>query len=348
MHSEDLPTALSNRPSAAKVSPAPAGPTEDVERPAARRPRLELTATQILAGVAASVTAAILGSRLGVAGTVVGAALASGISIAAGAVFAHSIHATRHGMRRVVDRLRPDSTATPATARAARPRVGASRHSAPTRSAGPVRRPWWSGLAVGVVATVLVFAGALALITGIEVVKGSPLSGGAAGGLSVLGGASAGGSDPDGGPRSTTPATSGSASGATTAGDANHPVADPTTSAASSTPSAPPSDSPTGTAGAAGATAGSAAAGSAARGGAGLTGIGSDAPTTAGTSGAAAGGTRPTGVDPTTTAPTTGPPGVTATTTAGAAASSGTAADGSGASAGTDPVTTPAPSSSAR
>jgi hypothetical protein len=224
---DDPSAAVSNRPTAAKTNPEPK-PADEAGRAAAdtERPRLQLTATQILAGIAASVTAAILGSRLGVAGTVLGAALASGISITGSAVYAHSIRATRHRVRQAVNRWRPEGAVVArsndpfALTRAqvvvgrgvafwrSRPRaravalspgapVGRPRRSAPTRSTGPTRRPWWAGLAVGIVGTAVVFGAALALVTGIEVVKGSPLSGGATGGLSVLGGSRAGGSVPD-------------------------------------------------------------------------------------------------------------------------------------------------------
>ncbi len=152
MHTEDLPAGLANRPSATKTSPE-APSTTDPDRPSDReRPRLDLTASQILAGVAASVTAAVLGSRLGVAGTVLGAALASGVSIAAGAVYAHSIRATRHQVRRVVGRLRPDATdaaQSPATDAAQSPAAAADPHpvGGPRRSrAHPGGRPGQTAL----------------------------------------------------------------------------------------------------------------------------------------------------------------------------------------------------------
>ena len=53
--------------------------------------RLSLSATQVLASMAAAVTAAFLGSRLGVAGTVIGAGLASVVTVVGSAVFGHSL-----------------------------------------------------------------------------------------------------------------------------------------------------------------------------------------------------------------------------------------------------------------
>ena len=58
-----------------------------------------------------------------------------------------------------------------------------------------------TGLLVGVAATAAIFAGSLAAVTVVETVKGSPLSGGDSGGLSVLGGS---GSDTDPGTIPTT------------------------------------------------------------------------------------------------------------------------------------------------
>ena len=55
-----------------------------------------LSATQVTASMAAAVTAALVGSRLGVAGTVIGAGLASVISVVGGAVIGHSILSPAH------------------------------------------------------------------------------------------------------------------------------------------------------------------------------------------------------------------------------------------------------------
>ncbi len=70
--------------------------------PLTGRPRLELSLTQILGGAGAAVTAAFLGSRLGVAGTLIGAALASIISVVGGAVYTTSIKATRHRVTQAI------------------------------------------------------------------------------------------------------------------------------------------------------------------------------------------------------------------------------------------------------
>jgi hypothetical protein len=56
--------------------------------------QLDLSATQIVGGALAAMTAAALGSRLSVAGTIVGAALASIIAAVAGSLYTASLRRT--------------------------------------------------------------------------------------------------------------------------------------------------------------------------------------------------------------------------------------------------------------
>src|SRR6478752_844039 len=76
--------------------------------------RLGLSVVQIVASTAAAVTAALLGSRLGVAGTLTGAALASIVSAVGAAVYGHSLLATRRQVTKALRRVRPVG-ATPAS-----------------------------------------------------------------------------------------------------------------------------------------------------------------------------------------------------------------------------------------
>src|SRR6478609_5913722 len=79
----------------------------DTALPAAEEAqRLSLSATQIMASMAAAVTAAIVGSTLGVAGTVIGAGLASVISVVGSAIIGHSILLTRKQVKRAVLQVR--------------------------------------------------------------------------------------------------------------------------------------------------------------------------------------------------------------------------------------------------
>jgi hypothetical protein len=179
----------------APIPPDAAEPGDEVLDP----PTFQLSVTQLLATAAAAVTAAVLGSRLGVAGTLIGAALASSVSMIAAAVYSHSLATAAYRVK--VARVHTEAAADllPAASRAwgqvpPAPAPGGAPPVAPTASREPLGSPrpgrsrWWAA-GLGVVAACAL---ALLTVTGIEAVRGSPLSGGTAGGLSVLGGASVG------------------------------------------------------------------------------------------------------------------------------------------------------------
>ena len=166
--------------------------------------RFGLSVTQIIASTAAAVTAALIGSRLGVAGTLTGAAVASVVSGIGAAVYGRSLLATRRHMTKALRRVRPADTtpgppaATPPvpvrqpfppgtpqpnddpTVIIARPALPVA--LAPSRS----RRPLTVVLA-GAAAAVVIFAGSMATVTLVEKLKGGPLSGGDSG-LTIMGG----------------------------------------------------------------------------------------------------------------------------------------------------------------
>jgi hypothetical protein len=77
--------------------------------------RFGLSFTQIVASTAAAVTAALIGSRLGVAGTLTGAAVASAVSGVGAAVYGRSLLVTRRHMSKALRLVRPADT-TPAGA----------------------------------------------------------------------------------------------------------------------------------------------------------------------------------------------------------------------------------------
>ena len=72
--------------------------------------RFGLSVIQIVASTAAAVTAALIGSRLGVAGTLTGAALASVVSGVGAAVYGHSLLVTRRKMAKALRLVRPGTT----------------------------------------------------------------------------------------------------------------------------------------------------------------------------------------------------------------------------------------------
>jgi hypothetical protein len=128
----------------------------------APRHRMQLSLTQLLAGVLAAVTAAVGASYLGVNGTVIGAAVMSLVSAVGTAVYTHSIKRTGEKMRAVVPasgRWLPAAAERPAAVVADAP-VHPTRHAL-TR------------VAVG---AVVVFVAALAVLTGVELIAGRPVS----------------------------------------------------------------------------------------------------------------------------------------------------------------------------
>jgi hypothetical protein len=154
--------------------------------------RFELSATQLLATALAAITATVAASYLGVAGTVIGAAVASVVSAVGNAVYGHSLRSTQARVRDVVPaRRRPPAAAAPEEVPARRrPPAAAAPEEAPVflaggRSAASAAttspenvidsggRARWRAAAFGAVAT---FAALLAVVTGLEIVAGRPVS----------------------------------------------------------------------------------------------------------------------------------------------------------------------------
>jgi hypothetical protein len=141
--------------------------------PAARRgwALFDLSATQLLATALAAVTATIAASYLGVSGTVIGAAVASVVSAIGNAVYGHSLRRTRERVRG-----RPlaseDSDATHPAGATPPDRAPVLPAPAPVRRSPAGRNPW-RGIAIG---SISAFAAVLAVVTGVEMVAGRPLS----------------------------------------------------------------------------------------------------------------------------------------------------------------------------
>jgi hypothetical protein len=189
--------------------------------------------SQVMAGALAAVTAALIGSTMGVAGTVVGAGLASVISTVGGAVYLRSIQRTREGVRTVRAKVVGRSGGATVLVSDEDPEepAGAEVEAAPERSDQPPpgRRRRWPAL---VVTTVVAFAVGMLAITGVEWLRGEPLSGGTGttfGSIVDPHHGSGGGEDPS------TPATS------TTTPTPTTTTPDPTTANAPTTTSTPSS-----------------------------------------------------------------------------------------------------------
>lgn len=154
--------------------------------------------SQILAGALAAVTAAVLGSTMGVAGTVAGAGFASVVTTVGGALYLRSIQRTRQGVRTVRDMVVARAGVTSVTLVEEERDTGDDTGTdtkddgeSADQPAGRRRLRW----PVLIAASVLAFVTGMLVVTGVEWVRGGPLSGGE--------GTTVGGivrTQPDGGP----------------------------------------------------------------------------------------------------------------------------------------------------
>jgi hypothetical protein len=143
---------------------------------------LDLSATQVVGGALAAMTAAALGSQLSVAGTVVGAALASIIAAVAGSLYTASIRRTRDKVKTVFWTGRPNAVEEPTVMEIVSDSEG---HIAGQRShlVAPEPQPTsgqdpklnWKRV---VVAALAAFGIAAVSLTAVELVTGHALSGG--------------------------------------------------------------------------------------------------------------------------------------------------------------------------
>jgi hypothetical protein len=143
---------------------------------------LDLSATQIVGGALAAMTAAALGSRLSVAGTIVGAALASIIAAVAGSLYTASLRRTRDTVKTVFWTGQPNEVEEPTVMEILEDREG---HVAGQRShlvapesadSSPDRRKLnWKRVFVGALAA---FGIAAVSLTAFELATGNALSGG--------------------------------------------------------------------------------------------------------------------------------------------------------------------------
>jgi hypothetical protein len=217
-------------------------------RPIKRRrswPRFDLSVTQLVATALAAITATVVGSYLGVSGTVLGAAVASVVAAIGNAVYSHSLRSTRDRVREVVPVAR--FTGRPAVAPAGPP-TGERPPVLPVSNPRRRERNPWRGIALG---SISVFVAVLAVITGVEVVAGRPISdlvrGESGSGTSVFGDApqtSGGGSTPSGTPtvtKTVTPSVIVTTPTATRTAPTVTKTVTPTATATPSTPATPSS-----------------------------------------------------------------------------------------------------------
>jgi len=147
---------------------------EDKEKPNG----IQLSATQLAAGALSSVSSAVVASFFGLAGTLIGAGLASVISTVSAALYSSSLRKTNEKLRTARSQLTgrqapvadtevaPAAPATPAT-------QVLPAHLDPRRAPARRPRPRWTRVAVYAAA---VFAIAMGVITGIELIGQKPVS----------------------------------------------------------------------------------------------------------------------------------------------------------------------------
>jgi hypothetical protein len=144
--------------------------------------KLDISATQIVGGALAAMTAAALGSQLSVAGTIVGAALASIIAAVAGSLYTASLRRTRDKVKTVFWTGQPNEVDEPTVMEILPDRqghvVGQRSHLVAPEPIDPSpRRPKLNWKRV-VVAALVIFGIAAVSLTVFELATGHALSGG--------------------------------------------------------------------------------------------------------------------------------------------------------------------------
>jgi hypothetical protein len=144
--------------------------------------KLDISATQIVGGALAAMTAAALGSQLSVAGTIVGAALASIIAAVAGSLYTASLRRTRDKVKTVFWTGQPNEVDEPTVIEILPDReghvVGQRSHLVAPEPVDPSprrRKLNWKRVAVAALVT---FGIAAVSLTVFELATGHALSGG--------------------------------------------------------------------------------------------------------------------------------------------------------------------------
>lgn len=168
---------MSSTPPEPMTSPRP-DTTERSELTEEKPQGAQLSATQVAAGALAAVSSAVVASFFGLAGTLIGAALASVISTVSAALYSNSLQKTNEKLRRARGQLtgRQDAVADaePAPAVPAAPATKVlPAHLDPRRAPDRRPRPRWTRVAVYAAA---VFALAMGIVTGIELIGQRPVS----------------------------------------------------------------------------------------------------------------------------------------------------------------------------
>lgn len=218
--------------------------SKENEQTSAEKEKSGLRIAQILAAALAAVTAALLGSTIGVAGTVVGAGLASIITTVGGELYLRSLHRTREAARKArlvlatsgMRRRGPLDITEQPTVQLPRPDMDAPPEDEP----GRLRKLRWP-LIIGT--SVIAFVVALLAIIGFESATGTPVGGGTGPAIGKIFGGGSGHTDPTNTPTSSTPTTTPTSSTPTTSSAPTTSSTAPSSSSSAPTTTTPPSTS---------------------------------------------------------------------------------------------------------
>ena len=164
------------------TNPTASDTTTESDNKQSKAKALDLSATQIIGGALAAMTAAALGSQLSVAGTVVGAALASIIAAVAGSLYTASLRRTSDTVKTVFWTGQPNEVDEPTVMEILEDReghvVGQRSHLVAPESTDPSperRKLNWKRVLVAALAAFGIAAVSLTLF---ELATGNALSGG--------------------------------------------------------------------------------------------------------------------------------------------------------------------------
>jgi hypothetical protein len=223
---------------------------DDETREADKRRAFGLTLPQLAGGALASVTTAVVASRLGVTGTVLGAAFGSVVSTIGAAIYGHSIERAQVRVVSTGERLARARAAEPGRTRPigpsepSEPRVQATVAPPPGPADLPRRprrqrssrgwRPW--AITAGVL-----FVAAMLTITVLELALGHPVSGSKESGTTVTRVVTGGG---ESSPEPSKPTRSGDPDSSPTSDVSTSPEASPDGQPSTEAPSGQPSTEP--------------------------------------------------------------------------------------------------------
>ena len=164
------------------TNPTASDTTAESDNKQSKAKALDLSATQIIGGALAAMTAAALGSQLSVAGTIVGAALASIIAAVAGSLYTASLRRTSDTVKTVFWTGQPNEVDEPTVMEILEDReghvVGQRSHLVapePTDPSPERRKLNWKRVLVAALAA---FGIAAISLTVFELATGNALSGG--------------------------------------------------------------------------------------------------------------------------------------------------------------------------